>query len=97
MGYFYNISPLLYPLLWRTLIPEFTNFLASDYIGDRELVKAIIQKLESGDVKFDEATKLFEKGATICKELSKTFDAAKGKVTILREELMGLLKEEEMN
>ena len=32
---------------WCARIPEFTNFLASDYIGDRELVKALIQKLES--------------------------------------------------
>ncbi|MCI7003005.1 MAG: exodeoxyribonuclease VII small subunit [Clostridia bacterium] len=68
-----------------------------DYEQNVKELENIIQKLESGDVKFDEATKLFEKGATICKELSKTFDAAKGKVTVLREELMGLLKEEEMN
>ena len=32
---------------WCARIPEFTNFLSSDYIGDRELVKALIQKLES--------------------------------------------------
>ncbi|MDY2695769.1 MAG: exodeoxyribonuclease VII small subunit [Eubacteriales bacterium] len=68
-----------------------------DYEQNVKELENIIQKLESGDVKFDEATKLFEKGAIICKELSKTFDAAKGKVTVLREELMGLLKEEEMN
>ena len=68
-----------------------------DYEQNVKELENIIQKLESGDVKFDEATKLFEKGAIICNELYKTFDAAKGKVTILREELMGLLKEEEMN
>lgn len=57
----------------------------------------IISKLESGDVKFDEATKMFEQGSILCKELSKMFDDANGKVTIIREELMGLLKEEELN
>ena len=60
-------------------------------------LEEIINKLESGDVKFDEATNLFERGAFLCKELSKSFDEAKGKVTIIREELMGLLKEEELN
>lgn len=68
-----------------------------DYEQNVKELENIIQKLESGDVKFDEATRLFEKGANICKELSKTFDDAKGKVAVLREELMGLLKEEEMN
>ena len=68
-----------------------------DYEQKMKELESIIQKLESGDDKFDEATKLFETGANICKELSKTFDDAKGKVTVLREELMGILKEEELN
>lgn len=68
-----------------------------DYEQKMKELESIIHKLESGDVKFDEATKLFESGTNICKELSKTFDEAKGKVTVLREELMGILKEEELN
>lgn len=60
-------------------------------------LETIIQQLESGDVKFDEATALFEKGAVLCKELSKMFEDTKGKVSVIREELMGILKEEELN
>ena len=59
-------------------------------------LEKIIEKLENGDVKFDEATTLFEKGATICKELYKSFDEAKGKISVIREE-MGVLLEEKMN
>lgn len=68
-----------------------------DYEKNIQELENIIQKLESGNIKFDEATKMFEKGANICKELSKTFDDAKGKITVLREDLMGILKEEDMN
>lgn len=68
-----------------------------DYEQKMNELESIIQKLESGEVKFDEATSLFEKGALLCKELSKTFDNAKGKVTVVRQELMGLIKEEELN
>lgn len=60
-------------------------------------LETIIQQLESGDVKFDEATVLFEKGAMLCKDLSIMFENTKGKVSVIREELMGILKEEELN
>ena len=56
-------------------------------------LEKIIQKLENGEVKFDEATGLFEKGAQICKELYKEYDEAKGKITVIREELGMLLEE----
>ena len=56
-------------------------------------LETIIQKLENGEVKFDEATELFEKGSQICKELYKTYDEAKGKITVIREELGMLLEE----
>lgn len=66
-----------------------------DFEKKNKELESIIQKLESGEVGFDEATKLFEKGAEICKELSKTFDETKGKISIIREEIMGILKEED--
>lgn len=56
----------------------------------------IIEKLESGDVGFEDSLKLFEKGSEICKNLSKSFEEAKGKITIIREDLMGILTEEPM-
>lgn len=62
--------------------------------GMKEL-EQIILKLEDGETKFDEATTLFERGAEICKILNKNLEEAKGKVTIIREEL-GCLLEEDM-
>lgn len=59
-----------------------------------EELEKIISKLESGEVKFDEAVSMFEKGALLCQELSKTFDEASGKVTVLKEQLNGLIEEE---
>ena len=66
-----------------------------DYENQLRELENIIQNLESGEIGFDEAVKMFERGAEICKNLSKTFDEAKGKVTIIREELMGILNEEQ--
>ena len=57
-------------------------------------LEEIIQKLESGEVKFDQVIKMYERGAQLCKNLSKRFDEAKGKVVVIREELMGILNEE---
>lgn len=65
-----------------------------DYEKQLQELEQIIQNLESGDVKFDEAVKMFERGAQLCKSLSKTFEEAKGKVMVIREELMGILTEE---
>ena len=67
-----------------------------NYESNINELEEIISKLESGEVKFDDATKLFERGSEICKNLAKTFEEAKGKVGVIREDLMGILKEEEM-
>ena len=67
-----------------------------DYEKQLQELEQIIQNLEGGDVKFDEAVKMFERGAQLCKSLSKTFEEAKGKVTVIREELMGILSEESL-
>ena len=60
--------------------------------GVKEL-EAIIQKLESGDLKFDEAATMFERGAQLCKELNEKFENVKGKVTVIRESLGSLIEE----
>ena len=65
-----------------------------DYEKQLNELEEIIQKLENGEIGFEEAVKMFERGSEICKCLTKTFDNAKGKVSIIREELMGILKEE---
>ena len=54
----------------------------------------IIYKLEDGETKFDEATKLFERGAVLCKQLNKNLEDVKGRVTVIREELGAILEEE---
>lgn len=54
----------------------------------------IIQKLESGETKFDDAEIMFERGAEICKELNKKLEETKGKVTVIREELGAILEED---
>lgn len=61
--------------------------------GMKEL-EDIITKLENGDTKFDEATKLFERGASICKTLNATLEQTKGRVSIIREELGAILEED---
>ena len=61
--------------------------------GMKEL-ENIISRLEDGDTPFDEATKLFERGAEICKTLAKCLEDAKGKITVIREELGNLIEEE---
>ena len=56
-------------------------------------LESIIQKLEDGDVKFDEASALFERGASLCKELNEKFKQAKGKITVITETLGAMLEE----
>ena len=60
--------------------------------GIKEL-ENIIQKLESGDLKFDEASEMFERGAQICKQLNEKFEGVKGKVAVIREALGSLIEE----
>ena len=57
-------------------------------------LEGILSKLESGEINFDDATKLYERGAELCKGLSRQFEEAKGKVTVIRDELEGLFEEE---
>lgn len=57
-------------------------------------LEIIIDKLENGNTKFDEATSLFERGATLCKEINKELETVKGKVSIIREEMGTILEEE---
>ena len=66
-----------------------------DYEKKLKELEDIIEKLESGEVGFDNAIQMFERGAELCKDLSKSFEDAKGKVTVIREELMGILQEEQ--
>ena len=54
----------------------------------------IIFKLEDGDTKFDDATKLFERGAELCKILNRNLEESKGRVTVIREELGAILEED---
>ena len=61
--------------------------------GMKELEK-IISNLENGDTQFDEAAKLFERGAEICKCLNKNLEETKGKITVIREELGTILEED---
>ena len=63
---------------------------------DKQMVELenIINDLESGEVGFDQALKMFERGSELCKNLSKIFVDANGKVTVIREELMGILRED---
>ena len=61
--------------------------------GMKEL-EDIISKLENGDTQFDEASKLFERGAEICKSLNKKIEETKGKISVIREELGTILEED---
>lgn len=64
-----------------------------NYEDNLKELEEIIKKLESGEVKFDEATTLFERGAEICKLLNKSFEEVKGKISVIREELGALIEE----
>ena len=65
-----------------------------DYEKQINELEEIIKTLESGEAKFDQAVALYERGALLCKNLTKSFEEAKGKIVVIREELMGILKEE---
>lgn len=65
-----------------------------DYEESLKELELIIAKLESGEVKFDEATKLFERGAQLSKDLLKNLEQVKGKVTVIRQELDELVEQD---
>ena len=56
----------------------------------------IIEKLQSGEVKFDEALALYEQGASLCKYLTENFKTAKGRITKVTE-ILGSIIEEDFN
>lgn len=59
-------------------------------------LQEIAEKLEDSSVAFEESIKLFEEGSVIVKELYSDLNNAKGKITILKQEL-DKFKEEGMN
>lgn len=62
---------------------------------EREL-EEIIVKLESGNVDFENASQLFQRGAELVKQMHDKLQAEKGKVTIIKNEL-GKITEENFN
>ncbi|MBQ2864868.1 MAG: exodeoxyribonuclease VII small subunit [Clostridia bacterium] len=59
-------------------------------------LQEIADKLDKNEVAFEESLKLFEEGSKIVKELYSELNNAKGKVTILKQEL-DKFKEEGMD
>jgi len=55
-------------------------------------LEQIVQKLESEKVGLNETNELFEEGVKICKECFANLSKAKGKITVLREELGKLVE-----
>lgn len=62
---------------------------------EKELEK-IIADLESGEVEFEKASALFQKGADLVKQMHNMLQAEKGKVAIIKNEL-GKITEESFN
>ncbi len=58
-------------------------------------LQEIADKLDKNEVTFEESVRLFEEGNKIIKELYAELNSAKGKITILKQEL-DKYKEEEM-
>lgn len=50
-------------------------------------LEEILNQLESGEVGFDEANKLFCEGAELSKKCFEMLEQSKGKITVLRKEL----------
>ncbi len=54
----------------------------------------IVTKLESGTLSLDEMSKLFSEGTEITKKCYAILNEKKGKVSVLREELGGLVEKD---
>ena len=54
-------------------------------------LEGIIAKLEAG-VNIEEGVKLFERGSEVCKSCFEKLDGAKGKLSVIREELGKLVE-----
>lgn len=55
-------------------------------------LEKIVEKLESEKVGLNETSELFSEGVKICKECFENLSEAKGKITVLREELGKLVE-----
>ena len=66
------------------------------YEESMQKLEQIVSRLESGEATLDESLKLFEEGNQIAKELYTELNNAKGKVTILKQDL-DKFREEGMN
>lgn len=58
-------------------------------------LESIISKLENGNLPMSEAIKLFEKGEQLSKVCFKELNVAKGKLSIVKEELGKLIETDE--
>jgi len=52
----------------------------------------IVQQLESGQPTLDEVNKLFNEGVLLTKNCYKTLNETKGKISILQDEINGLIE-----
>ena len=52
----------------------------------------IVQELENNNPTLDEVNKLFNEGVKLTKDCYKTLNETKGKITILQEEINGLIE-----
>lgn len=59
-----------------------------------ENLEQIAKDLESGNLSLDESVKKFEEGMEISKECSKILEDAEKKITILKKDPQGNIKEE---
>ena len=60
--------------------------------ANKEL-EEIVAKLENGNLPMNEAVKLFERGQELIKLCFTQLDTAKGKLTVIKEELGKLIEE----
>ncbi len=58
-------------------------------------LEQIVNKLENGNLPMDEALKLFERGEELSKICFKHLESAKGKLTIIKDELDRLTETDE--
>lgn len=56
-------------------------------------LETTVQKLDNKDIALDEGVKFFEEGMNLTKECLKSLSEAKGKVSIIRQELEKLISE----
>ena len=57
--------------------------------GNKKL-QEIVKKLESGNLSIEDSVKLFEEGVEIAKECNEILTKAKGKITILKQDIQDI-------